>query len=651
MCIRDRVSTQSTGLSPGPMTAGVLKVANCSGFYGDRLSAAKEMVEGGPIDALTGDYLAELTMAILHRQRSEGRQGAGYVGTFLKQLKDVLKPCVAKGIKVVTNAGGLNPGGMAAEVDKLSRILGIETKVMWIDGDDLAPRITELQAAGEAFSHMDKHVPLSSSGKEVLTANAYLGCWGIKAALDQGAHVVICPRVTDAAVVMGVAAWRFKWDRKEWDKLAGALTAGHIIECGGQACGGNYSFFHQVPSFRNVGFPIAEIQENGDFTITKHPNTGGLVSVGTVTAQLLYETSSPAYLNPDCTAHFDSLQIQQVGPDRVRVTSVKGSPPPPVHKVCINLADGFTNGVDLMLVGLDLEDKANLFLDSLFESLGGKQQYSEVHVELIRNDREHPTTNAEATATLRVVVRSPNPALCGPIFTQKMTELALCSWPGFTWRNSLRSGPVIRYWPAFVNSHHVTEMVHMPDGFPVRVRPTQHLMDLPVIQQEPFGLGEVVAPAQTAGVKKPYVHHPLSVGPVREIPLGRLFAARSGDKGGCANLGVWAETEAACDFLFDFLTVPRLQALLPDTAHYDIARYELRNLKALNFYIRGILGDGVSSNTRLDPQAKSLGEYLRSKVIKVPLSVLEAQGEWPVSDKLRYASKEWRGHLHPISKL
>ena len=287
------------------MGSEVIKIANCSGYYGDRLSAAKEMVEGGPIDVLTGDYLAELTMTILFNQKLKRGDDKGYVGTFLKQLKDVAKTCKEKEIKIVTNAGGLNPKSMANEIQIILSELGLEMQVAYIDGDDLMPRMSDLQNSGEEFINIDKEISLKDSGYTTLTANAYLGAWGIKEALDRGAEIVVCPRVTDAAVVIGPAAWKFNWKRDDFDQLAGALAAGHIIECGCQATGGNYAFFEEVPSFENVGFPIAEIQSDGSFFITKHPGTGGLVSTGTVTAQLLYEISSPAYINPDVVAHFD----------------------------------------------------------------------------------------------------------------------------------------------------------------------------------------------------------------------------------------------------------------------------------------------------------------------------------------------------------
>ena len=248
----------------------------------------------------------------------------------------------------MTNAGGLNPAGMADDVQGILDELGLTAKMAYIDGDDLKDRIGALQAKGEAFVNIDKGIALADASNQVLTANAYFGAWGIKAALDAGADVVVCPRVTDAAVVIGPAAWHFGWQRDDYDALAGALTAGHIIECGAQTCGGNYSFFQEVPSFHNVGFPIAEMEADGSFTVTKHPGTGGLVSVGTVTAQLLYEISTPAYYNPDVIAHFDSLSLEQVGDDRVRVSGCRGSNPPPTHKVCINTADGYRTGVEML---------------------------------------------------------------------------------------------------------------------------------------------------------------------------------------------------------------------------------------------------------------------------------------------------------------
>ena len=587
------------------MNKDCIKIANCSGFYGDKLSAAKDLVDGGPIDVLTGDYLAELTMAILFGQKMQRGEDKGYVGTFLKQINQIAKSCKEKNIKIVSNAGGLNPKSMAIEIEKILKEQSIDMKVAYIDGDDLMPTISKLKKSGEEFKNIDKGKKLDESGYSPLTANAYLGAWGIKEALDKGADIVVCPRVTDAAVVIGPAAWKFNWKRDNYDALAGALAAGHIIECGCQATGGNYAFFKEVESFDNVGYPIAEIYEDGSFYVTKHPDTGGLVSTGTVTAQLLYEINSPAYVNPDVIAHFDTLKIEEVEKDKVYVSGCRGSSPPDKHKVCINLAGGFRNGMEIILTGLDIEDKAKVFTDALFNSVGGRKQFDEVSIQLHRTDKENPNSNEEAMASLLVSVKSKDQNLVGRLFSAKIIELALANIPGFFAQGGVKSsGPVIIYWPALVDSRHIKEKVHI-DGEEIEVIPTSQLeLEEIYYQKEPIKIKKIKKEDE------------------KEIYFGEIYGTRSGDKGGCANLGVWAKNANSFAFLHDFLTVKKLKELLPDLNQYKIERFELANINSLNFYIHDILQDGVSSNDKKDGQAKSLGEYLRAKKVKVPQSII-----------------------------
>ena len=588
------------------MSKEMIRIANCSGFYGDKLSVAKDMVEGGPIDVLTGDYLAELTMTILYNQKMKRGENHGYVGTFIKQFKDVAKIAQDKNIKIVTNAGGLNPKSMALEIENVIEELNLNLKVAYIDGDDLIPMMDKLTDLGEKFSNLDKDLELKDYSKKPITANAYLGAWGIKEALDNGADVVVCPRVTDAAVVIGPAAWKFNWSRDQYDELAGALAAGHIIECGAQATGGNYSFFQEVPTFDNIGYPIAEVYEDGSFVITKHENTGGLVSVGTVTAQLLYEISSPAYLNPDVISHFDTLKITQESQDRVLVQNARGSSPTNTHKVCVNLVGGYRNGIELLLTGLDINEKAELITDQIFKSVGGKEQFDKVDIQLHRTDKENPNSNEEAQAFLRIDVMSSNPELVGRLFNAKIIELALANFPGWTGRSGVvPNGPYIEYWPTLVDSKYVKEHIHIGDKV-IDITPTSQL-----------GLEEKYYQ------KVPYENPELEIQSFEEDFFGKIFGTRSGDKGGCANLGVWAKTEDAYSFLFDFLTVEKLKELLPDLEKFDIDRYELPNIFSLNFYVHGILQEGVSSSTRMDGQAKSLGEYLRAKKINFPKQLLK----------------------------
>lgn len=580
-----------------------LIIANCSGFLGDRFSAAREMVEGGPIDFLTGDYLAELTMAILFRHTLKD-PNRGYASTFLKQMEEIMGQCLDKNIRVVSNAGGLNPRGLAMELEKMAESLGLKTKIAHIEGDNLMPRLAELQEQGETFSHLDRGIPLKEAAAQSITANAYLGGWGVVKALEEGADIVIGGRLADAAVVMGPAAWHFGWQQNDWDRLAGAAVAGHIIECSGQATGGNYSFIEEVPSFHDVGFPIAEMHEDGSFVITKHPGTGGLVSVGTVTAQLLYEVRSPKYLTPDVASCFDTIDISQQGDDRVLIKGVCGEPPPDTTKVCINNLYGHRNAMTLLLTGLNIEKKAKIVEDTLFQSLGGKDQFQVVQVKLVPSQKEDPHSNEEAFAHLHLSVMDPDPKKVA-LFSAKIIELALTSIPGFTATAPPSKGsPVIQHWPALISGSKVQQKVFI-NGQEFTIHPTG--ADPSATSPPPLAVEIPSIPA----------------GDTVSLPLGRLFATRSGDKGGNANLGIWGKTAASYAFLNAFLTTDKLKELLTDMQEYEIERYELPNLFALNFYIKGVLGEGVAASLRLDPQAKTLGEYLRAKIIEIPASLLD----------------------------
>lgn len=589
-----------------------LIIANCSGFLGDRLSAAKEMVTGGQIHVLTGDYLAELTMALLFRMKMKSPE-KGYATPFLKQMEEVMGLCLDKGIKIVANAGGLNPLGLANELEKIGHTLGLNPLVAAITGDDLLPGLSVLQEKGEALTHLDTGVDLKDARGNPITANAYLGGWGITRALNLGADIVVGGRIADAALVSGPCAWKFKWKETDWDKLAGAYAAGHIIECGTQATGGNYSFMDEIPSYKNMGFPIAEMHEDGSFVITKHPGTGGLVSKGTVTAQLVYEIRAPAYLTPDVTVRFDTLEITEQENDRVLVSNTKGEPPTDNTKVCINTLWGHRNTMTVVLTGLDIEKKAALVEETLFELLGGKEQFAQVQTQLIRSDKENPDTNDLAFAHLRISVMDQDPAKAGKLFSSKLVELALASIPGFTLTGPPSQGtPAIRHWPALVNNEFIRQQVHIK-GKTFDIKPTMSETKNKITGYE----------AQEQALQDTLETLPYQEVPTKKIYFGRLFATRSGDKGGNANLGVWARDTNQFSFLSRFLTIDRLKSLLPDLFAYEIERYEMPNLLAINFYIKGLLGHGVAASMRSDPQAKTLGEYLRAKTIEVPVSILK----------------------------
>jgi hypothetical protein len=579
------------------------------------MEATREMVEGGPIDVLTGDYLAELTMLILWKARQQD-PGAGYAKSVLAQLEPVLGACLDRGIKIVNNAGGLNPSGLAREVAALAGRLGLHPKVAYVTGDDLLPRLTELQAAGHPLANLDTGQALADAGGQPVTANAYLGGWGIAAALGAGADIVICPRVTDASLVTGPAAWWHGWQRNDYDQLAGAVAAGHVIECGPQATGGNYSYLHEITDRRYPGFPVAEIAADGSSVITKHDGTGGLVSVGTVTAQLLYEIGEPAYLNPDVTAHFDTITLEQLAGHRVRLSGTVGTPPPQTLKVCVNFLGGYRNTMTMVITGLDIEEKAAWAAEELFGILGGRAQFDEVDVRLLRFDHPDAPGNEQATAHLRVTVKDRDARKVGRRFSNATMELALGGYAGFhTTTPPAAESAYGVYWPALVPAAEVEHAAVLPDGTRV-VIPATRARELGWGIKLSLGRASSAPPEPEGGGGQP------SSRQVR-VPLGRVCAARSGDKGGNANVGLWARDAAGYAWLEDYLTTERLRSLLPEARNLEVRRFELGNLHALNFVIVGLLGEGVASSTRPDPQAKGLGEYLRSRLVTMPAALLD----------------------------
>jgi hypothetical protein len=558
--------------------AGPIRIGNASGFYGDRFDAVREQLTGGQLDVLTGDYLAELTMLILGRDRLKN-PSMGYAKTFLRQMEECLGLAMERGVKIVTNAGGLNPAGLARALNELADRLGLTVQIGHVEGDAL-------------------------KGYEgALTANAYLGCWGIVECLNAGADVVVTGRVTDASLVVGPAAAHFGWARDDWHALAGATAAGHVIECGAQATGGNFAFFTELADVKHPGFPIAEIHADGTSVVTKHDGTGGAVTVETVTAQLLYEIGGPAYLGPDVVTRFDTVQLSDDGPDRVTITGAQGEPPSGQLKVCLNALGGFRNAMTFVLTGLDIPAKAELVKAQLEAALDGKGP-RELTWTLARTDHVNAATEETASALLHVVAKDADAGRAGRAFSQAAVELALASYPGFHATTPPGDAtPFGVYTAAYVPAAEVEHVAVLPDGTRRKINPT-------------------TGAVQTRPQRSHLNRNPAPAGPTRRAALGTIVGARSGDKGGDANLGVWARTDTAYDWLAQTLTTDALRELLPETSELDIERYELPNLRALNFVIHGLLGAGVASSTRFDPQAKALGEWLRSRHVDIPEALL-----------------------------
>lgn len=653
-------------MTDGKETRKPVRIANCSGFYGDRIAAAREMVDGGPIDVLTGDWLAELTMTILGRSAMKG--GPGYARTFVTQMRDVLADCRAKGIKVVSNAGGLDPAGCAAAIAEFAPE---GTRIAVVTGDNLTTEVPRLRETGEAFVNLDTGEAFDDVPWIPLTANAYLGSAGVAAALAAGADVVVTGRITDAALVVGPAAWWHDWDLTDptyADAVAGAVVAGHVIECGAQATGGNYPFFTDIPDLEHPGFPIAEVAADGRSVITKHWDTGGMVSPGTVTAQLLYEIASPAYLTPDVTAMFDTISLSQVGANRVLISGVRGQDPPPRLKVAMTRLGGFRNTMNLVLTGLDIEAKADLVLRSAAGvtltqattltptelAAASRWDVESLTVQLLRADQPAPATLAAAQSLLRLTVKDANAEKVGKPVTSALIEAGLSSYPGFYATEPPGSGsPVPVLWPTTVAREHAPTQMSI-DGAAVSVD------DTPMSGTVPPALpsaDEVALPVWQPG------------GPTRPAPLGNVLGARSGDKGGIANIGVWVphpeefeavemavggasawapagddwhDTEtlwaedaemprdpdvvARADRLYAWLLATLDHAgtaeLLADVHADAVEIHRFPHLRAINIVLPGALGRGVADSDSIDPQAKSLAEYLRAKVVEIPVEFL-----------------------------
>jgi hypothetical protein len=617
------------------MSAGrtALRVGNCSGFYGDRLSAMREMLEGGALDVLTGDYLAELTMLILGKDKMKDPT-LGYARTFVRQAEECMGLALERGVRIVSNAGGLNPAGLAEKLREVAKAQGLSPRIAYVQGDDLMPHAADL-GLGDA-----------------LTANAYLGAFGIAAALDRGADIVVTGRVTDASVVVGPAASHFGWGPQQYDELAGAMVAGHIIECGAQATGGNFSGFRAFkPDTRPLGFPIAEIAADGSSVITKHPGTGGVVTVDTVTAQLMYEVGEPTYLGPDVSARLDTIELADEGEDRVRVFGVRGEAPPETLKVCVNELGGFRNSLEFVLVGLDIDAKAD-WVRAQMEAALEKSPPASVEWTLARTDRDDASTEEGASCRLRCSVKDPDPNVVGKRFTAAAVELGLASYPGFTLTAPpAPASPYGVYRPAYVDRSAVQHTVVHADGTAeviegagapgaaaateaARSGGADSTVDGTGPRAERGWLGESAPPRSeddatagaTAAVAAEVAAHAPKDEVTRRLPLGTFVHARSGDKGGDANIGLWVDQslhgEARVAWLTKFVTPQRIRELVPEAEDLPVDVYPLPNLGAVNVVIRGLLGEGVAASTRFDPQAKALGEWLRSRHVSITEDLL-----------------------------
>ncbi|KAK5045786.1 hypothetical protein LTR84_008879 [Exophiala bonariae] len=601
-------------------------IGNVSGSTGDRLDALKSMLKGSTtVDAIIGDWLSEVNLASRALQLRAGSKG-GYEPGFLYSLRAGLDEYLHyknQHLRIAVNAGGLNPKGLAEEVQKLLRARGSNKKVAYVVGDNLLSKLEDLdvqpltRATGDFQSWRHKY-------PEIILANAYIGCWGIVRALKEGADIVICGRCTDASTVMGVAAWWHGWSQDEVDKLAGSLLAGHLIECGPYVTGGNFGGFQALaPQYHDLSYPIAAIAGNGTSVIQKHADQNGVVTTDTVRGQFLYEIQGPFYYNPDVIADITRIVFEPVGKDMVQVSGVKGLLAPETLKLAIMVVGGYQAEFSVYVTGLDTKEKAASF-ESMSRRMVKENEFQVLDFQLYGSPKENPRNQNESTLQLRVFAQAKDPRtlapgrLLGPLMSNQLS-----GYPGLTANFDFRTAEpklFCTYFPGLVNQEHVQQVVHF-------ISAEQSNQGTPVSRHSAYTSTNQLPLQPNYQPTNPVALS--SFGSTIKVPLGLAVYARSGDKGANVNVGFFfprgLHEPSKYDWLRSFMTVDRLRGLLADEATPDtyIERCEFLNIRAVHFVIHGILGAGVSSSVKMDSLGKNVAEYLRARHVDMPQKFLE----------------------------
>jgi hypothetical protein len=593
----------------------MVRIANASGYWGDDPEALYRQVTGGPVDYVTMDFLAEITMVILQRQRARDPK-SGYAYDFISQLKGVLKPIADLGVTLIVNAGGINPEACADAAAEACKAAGVALPIGVVSGDDLMPRLEELEAAGVRLDHMDGERSYDEIRGHVVAANAYLSARPVVAALAQGARIIITGRTTDAALILAPLVHEFEWSWDDWDRLAAGIAAGHILECGAQATGGNYTDWQRIPSMLDVGYPLVEAEPDGSFVVTKHPGTGGLVSRRTVTEQLLYEIGDPrAYLTPDVTADFTSLQLTEDGADRIRVTNARGTPPPATLKVSMVYERGYRAVGTVLISGPHAVAKADRLAEMIWHRVG--TDFADRKTDCVGHracwGSAAPDTEPNEVV-FRIAVADPDPKKLQR-FSKHVLGFALQGPPGlgiFGGRPDVQQA--FGFWPALIARDLVSSQVTIKDNG------KEHALEVPLSLPGAGSPGRV-RPAEGFDVTEEPNRSRAS-----RVRLSTIAYARSGDKGDHANIGVAARSPAAYAYLREVLTAKRVRGFFQDLVEGDATRYELPNLLAFNFVLHNALGGGGTLSLRVDHQGKTLAQGLLTMEIDVPEDVLASVG-------------------------
>ncbi|KAF7305758.1 hypothetical protein HMN09_00729500 [Mycena chlorophos] len=607
-----------------------IRIGGGSGSSIDRRIGFAQLASGhpdDPVDVIIGDFMSEGNMTTLAAKRAAGGDSqTSYEQTFVNALKLGLEDIARNGIKVIVNAGGTDTERLHKVIVDLVKKRGLALQVAWISGDEVLPVILERSRANpDAFINKHTGETLASWPHTPIYAQCYLGGFGIAAALKHGADIVVCGRVADASPIIGAAAWWHGWDHSHLSELACSLVAGHLIECSTYVTGGNFTGFKRLEKggrWLNLGYPIAEIGPAGDVVITKRKGTGGVVSVGTCTSQLLYEIQGPWYFNSDVTAILDNIAFTQVAKNRVSVSGIQAAPPPATTKVGITAHGGFHAETYYYIVGLDAEDKARMFEQqarSLFAdpSVGSLENFTLLDFQLLGVPAKNPRSQTAATATLRIVAQAKRAEHLGmQKFMRPLMDLIMGAYPGGTVHMDTRMGlprPIHEYFVTLLDQRDVKHQVHLPNGSVVDIPPPPKTQVFP--SQQP-STPRFVSSAPV-GAKKSALD--IDFRPTIRAPLGAVVHARSGDKGSDANVGFFVEDRDQYKWMRKLLSVDKIIELLGDDYNGQaIDRFELPNILAVHFLLHDHLDRGVSCTSSVDFLGKNVAEYLRAKEVDIP---------------------------------
>jgi len=594
--------------------AETIRIANAGGYWGDDLTQFKRQVELGPVDYVTLDFLAEITMSIMQKQRARDPR-AGYARDFVQQVRETLPLLVERGTRVISNAGGVNPLACRGALLEMAQLEAKPLEVAAVVGDDLMDRLGELNAGGVSLDEMDSGASFATIRDRVSSANAYYGAWPVVEGLESGAQIVVTGRCTDTGITLAPMIHAFGWAPDDWDRLAAGIVAGHIVECGAQSTGGNFTDWRRVPKFGSIGYPVLEVSPDGSFVVTKHAGTGGRVTVRTVKEQLVYEMGDPrSYITPDVVADFATARLEQVGRDRVRVWGVKGRPAPGNLKVSASYFDGWKASGAIIISGPDAVAKARAFGELFWERV--HTTFTATHTELVGHSScwgplAPPVDSPEIL--LRLSVRDSDRAKI-EAFSKMIPAVILSGPPGVAVTGGRPAAQeVVAYWPALVPRDQVKPRLVTREGERTLDWPTPLLA---MTKPAPLPREDFTAPRGKSGGG--------AGRKIVRVPLAALAHARSGDKGDTANIGVIARAREIYPWLRRTLTAPVVKKRFKGICEGRVERHEVSNLWALNFLLHESLGGGGTVSLRLDAQGKTLSHALLAMEVSVPRALVDA---------------------------